>query len=62
MNRSKISLFLLTVMVFLCTATSLHAQSGCTDSPEAPTDVLLLVGAVGLTKGSAIVKWLRQRR
>ncbi|HEY4382810.1 MAG TPA: PExPT-CTERM protein [Acidobacteriaceae bacterium] len=31
----------------LCVALPLHAQSGCTDSPENPTVVLALVGSAG---------------
>jgi XrtJ-associated TM-motif-TM protein len=32
---------------FLLVAVPLHAQSGCTDSPENPTAVLALVGSAG---------------
>jgi XrtJ-associated TM-motif-TM protein len=32
---------------FLAIAVPLHAQSGCTDSPENPTVVLALVGSAG---------------
>jgi XrtJ-associated TM-motif-TM protein len=32
-----------------------HAQGGCVDSPEAPTDVLLLVGSTGMIFGSSVV-------
>jgi len=32
---------------FLLIAVPLHAQSGCTDSPENPTVVLALVGSAG---------------
>ena len=32
---------------FLCIALPLHAQTGCTDSPENPTAVLALVGSAG---------------
>ena len=31
-----------------------HAQGGCVDSPEAPTDVLMLVGSVGMMYGSSV--------
>lgn len=62
MNRSKLALFTSIVMLLFLRATSLHAQSGCTDSPEAPTDILLLVGAVGLAKGPAIAKLFRRGR
>ncbi len=34
---------------------SLHAQNGCFDSPEAPTDVLLLVGSAGMFYGSSLL-------
>ena len=37
----------LTALVTFCAVASLHAQSGCTDSPENPTAVLGLVGAGG---------------
>jgi XrtJ-associated TM-motif-TM protein len=40
---SPLFLLLLTFAVAL----PLHAQSGCTDSPEAPTVVLALVGGLG---------------
>ena len=43
------SLFLVPVLA--------HAQSGCTDSPECPTAVLGLVGAVG----AALYTRLRSR-
>jgi len=32
---------------FLLVAVPLHAQTGCTDSPENPTVVLALVGSAG---------------
>jgi XrtJ-associated TM-motif-TM protein len=32
---------------FLLVSVPLHAQSGCTDSPENPTAVLALVGSAG---------------
>jgi len=42
---------------------SLHAQGGCFDSPEAPTDVLLLVGSAGMFYGSSLLmKALRKAR
>lgn len=40
----------------------LRAQTGCVDSPEAPTDVLLLVGAVGLFYGSPVLMRVLRRR
>ncbi len=45
MNRSLICF--LGVALFLTVALPLHAQGGCTDSPENPTVVLALVGSAG---------------
>jgi XrtJ-associated TM-motif-TM protein len=42
MRYSLLFLFLLTAV-----ALPLHAQSGCADSPEAPTVVLAIVGGLG---------------
>jgi XrtJ-associated TM-motif-TM protein len=48
---------LIVVAVFLVAAAMpLHAQSGCGDSPEAPTAILALVGSV-----SAFVVALNER-
>jgi XrtJ-associated TM-motif-TM protein len=47
--------------VLFAFALSAHAQGGCLDSPEAPTDVLLVVGAVGVFQGSRLLQWLRKR-
>lgn len=42
------SLFVILGVAFLfAIALPLHAQSGCTDSPENPTVVLALVGGAG---------------
>ncbi len=49
-------------VVLLLATLSAHAQHGCTDSPEAPTDVLMLVGAVGLFQGSRLFQRLRKSR
>jgi XrtJ-associated TM-motif-TM protein len=38
---------LLVPALFLLVALPLHAQTGCTDSPENPTMVLALVGSAG---------------
>jgi XrtJ-associated TM-motif-TM protein len=35
------------VALFLAAALPLHAQSGCGDSPEAPTAILALAGSAG---------------
>ena len=54
---------LLVVVMFLAIPAALHAQSGCSDSPEAPTDVLMLVGSIGMIYGSSVVsKLLRKGR
>ena len=45
MNKSL--LLFLEAVVFFCVAAPLHAQTGCTDSPENPTVVLALVGSAG---------------
>jgi XrtJ-associated TM-motif-TM protein len=37
---------LLSVTALLAIAVPLHAQSGCTDSPENPTIILAIVGSV----------------
>ena len=52
MRYSLLFLFLVTAV-----ALPLHAQSGCTDSPENPTVVLALVGGAG-----ALLTRLRMRR
>jgi len=55
--------YLLVVIMLLGLPAALHAQSGCSDSPEAPTDVLMLVGTVGMMYGSSVVmKMVRKRR
>jgi XrtJ-associated TM-motif-TM protein len=47
--------------LFLVTARTLQAQSGCTDSPENPTVVLALVGGVGAFY-SAVKARMKTRR
>jgi XrtJ-associated TM-motif-TM protein len=39
-----------------------HAQGGCVDSPEAPTDVLMLVGSIGMVYGSSVVTKMLRRK
>ena len=61
MKMFRISL--LAFSVFFVSAIALHAQGGCVDSPEAPTDVLMLVGSIGMIYGSSVVtKMLRKRK
>jgi XrtJ-associated TM-motif-TM protein len=43
----KSLLLTLSCIALLSVARSLHAQTGCTDSPENPTAVLALVGSAG---------------
>jgi XrtJ-associated TM-motif-TM protein len=46
-------------LALLSAAISVHAQGtigGCTDSPEAPTDLLMLVGSAGMFYGSAVLR------
>jgi XrtJ-associated TM-motif-TM protein len=54
---------LTTVLLSLAVPVVMHAQGGCVDSPEAPTDVLMLVGSIGMMYGSSVaIKLLRKRR
>ena len=47
----------------LVSATALQAQTGCSDSPEAPTALLMLAGGVGMFYGSSVLgKALRRLR
>ena len=51
------------ILAVLSSSALLHAQGGCEDSPEAPTDILMLVGVVGMFYGSALVlKLIRRNR
>jgi XrtJ-associated TM-motif-TM protein len=51
------------ILLFLAAPLIMHAQGGCVDSPEAPTDVLMLVGSIGMIYGSsAVIKVLRKGR
>lgn len=52
MSKKNICIVALTL---LGAAASLPAQSGCVDSPEAPTDVLMLVGTAGMFYGSSFL-------
>ena len=49
----KSSLLLLGSALLLAVTRPLHAQTGCTDSPENPTAVLALVGSAGAFVASA---------
>jgi len=52
---------LLAAFLFLSLPVVMHAQGGCVDSPEAPTDVLMLVGSIGMVYGSSIVMKIVRR-
>lgn len=52
---NKLTLFAIAIAL-LAIPLSLHAQSGCTDSPENPTAILGLVGGAG-----ALIASLRNR-
>ena len=60
----KVSRYLsLAFFIFLSVPVAIHAQGGCVDSPEAPTDVLMLVGSIGMIYGSSVVvKMFRRSR
>ena len=45
----------LSALALLFLSASLQAQTGCTDSPEAPTALLMLVGAAGMFYGSSVL-------
>jgi XrtJ-associated TM-motif-TM protein len=52
----------LAALMLLFATASLHAQGGCFHSPEAPTDVLMLVGSAGMFYGSSVlIKFVRRR-
>jgi XrtJ-associated TM-motif-TM protein len=59
----KIFRFVLsTALMFLAVPVVMHAQGGCVDSPEAPTDILLLVGSIGMMYGSSVAMKLLGKR
>jgi len=60
MKMFRISL--LAFSLFFVSVTALHAQGGCVDSPEAPTDVLMLVGSIGMVYGSSVVARMLHKR
>ena len=51
---------ILSAVAFLFVSASLHAQSGCGDSPEAPTVVLMVIGSVGMFFGSFALRNKKQ--
>ena len=51
------------ILMVLAVPAVMHAQSGCSDSPEAPTDVLLMIRSVGMIYGSSLaMKLLRAQQ
>jgi XrtJ-associated TM-motif-TM protein len=61
--KKNLILQLCVMAVLLGACGTLHAIGGCDDSPEAPTDVLLMIGAAGMVYGSSLVtKLLRRKR
>jgi XrtJ-associated TM-motif-TM protein len=52
---------ILPALVLLISAASLHAQEGCSDSPEAPTALLMLIGTVGMFYGSSVLRKMLRR-
>jgi XrtJ-associated TM-motif-TM protein len=51
----------LSALALLFAAVSLHAQSGCLDSPEAPTALLMLVGSAGMFYGPNLMRKVLRR-
>jgi XrtJ-associated TM-motif-TM protein len=52
----NIFLFVLVCAAMFATPTALYSQGGCVNSPESPTAILAIVGAVG-----GFVVWTRAR-
>ena len=54
---------LLTALMFLAAPLVMHAQGGCVDSPEAPIEVLVMIGSAGMIFGSSLaMKIVRNNR
>jgi len=51
---------LVAALVFFAVPIVMHAQSGCSDSPEAPTAVLMLIGSAGIYGSSVAISMLRR--
>lgn len=52
---------LIVILMFLAAPVVMHAQGGCVDSPEAPTDVLMLIGSAGMIFGSSLAMKLARK-
>ena len=59
---NKRSLVYLVSALLLSVAAPLHAQTGCTDSPENPTIVLALVGSAGAFFSVTRNRWKARRK
>jgi XrtJ-associated TM-motif-TM protein len=57
----KYSLSFLGFALLLAVALPLHAQTGCTNSPENPTAILAVIGSAGAFLASARVR-IKARR
>lgn len=57
----KIRYVILPPLALLIATAPLHAQDGCTDSPEAPTALLMLVGTAGMFFGSSVLRKVLRR-
>jgi XrtJ-associated TM-motif-TM protein len=58
----KSTLLFLGLALLLFVAIPLHAQDGCTDSPENPTAILAVVGSAGAFLASARARIKARRR
>ena len=58
----KPTLMFLGFALLLCVTLPLHAQNGCTDSPENPTAILALVGSAGAFFATARARIKARRR
>jgi XrtJ-associated TM-motif-TM protein len=54
--KSNIRSAIFAAFMLFSASSLLHAQGGCTDSPEAPTDILMFVGTVGMFYGSYLLR------
>jgi XrtJ-associated TM-motif-TM protein len=59
MTKSRYAVVL--ALALLSATITLHAQSGCLDSPEAPTALLLIVGSIGIFYGPYMLRRVLRR-
>jgi XrtJ-associated TM-motif-TM protein len=60
--KSNFRFVIFAAFTLLSASSLLYAQGGCTDSPEAPTDILMFVGTVGMFYGSYLLRKVIGRR